>query len=214
MSTLGAMIDRIDRDLRKNTTINTEIKTAILSAIDDYKDEDFWFLEGKQTASTVANQETYAIDSTHIEVDSLTITVSSNEYPLILRTFDWYREVNTNPTTTVGIPTDYAVHQGLYYLYPTPNAVYTLTWYGHEILTTLSATTDTNAWMTDAERLIRSRAMYYVYANVLQDPGRAEFWGGENDDGEPMGQEGMALRTLQHRNIQRVATGTLQPESF
>ena len=212
--TLGTMIDRIDGDLKKGGTINTAIKSAILSAIADYQDEDFWFLEGKQTSATVANQPTIALDEEQVEVDVLTITVSGNEYPLISRTFDWYREVNTNPNTTTGIPTDYAVHQELYYLYPTPNAVYPLTWYGHKILTTLSATTDTNAWMTDAERLIRSRAMFYVYANEFQDPIRAALWGGEGPDGTPLGQEGMALRALQHRNVQRVSTGTLQPEAF
>lgn len=212
--TLGTMIDRIDDDLKRNGTQNTAIKRAILSAIEDYQDERFWFLEGKQTASTVANQTTYAVDSTQLEVDSFTITVSNNEYQLIPRTFDWYREINTNPNTVVGIPTDYAVHQDQYYLYPTPNAVYTLTWYGLQRQTTLSATTDTNAWMTSGERLIRYRAMAHFIADTEQDPQKAALWGGEAPDGTVLGKEGSALRSLRHRNVQRVATGTLMGESF
>lgn len=212
--TLGTMIDRIDSDLKKNGKNSAEIQASILSAIEDYKDERFWFLEGKQTASTVANQTTYAFDLTQIETDSLTITVSNNEYQLIPRTFDWYKEVNTNPNTVTGIPTDYAVHQELYYLYPTPNEIYTLTWYGHQELTTLSATGETNGWMTHGERLIRFRAMYYFMANVEQDPQRASMWGGEAPDGTVMGLEGSALRALKHRNVQRISTGIFQPEYF
>lgn len=212
--TLGTMIDRIDDDLKRNGSQNVQIQRAILSAIEHYKDERFWFLEGKQTASTVADQTTYAFDATQIEVDSFTITVSNNEYQLIPRTFDWYREVNTNPNTVTGIPTDYAVHQELYYLYPTPNEVYTLTWYGHQGQTTLSATTDTNGWMTDGERLIRYRACYYFISDTEQDPDRASMWGGESPDGTVMGLEGEALRALKHRNVQRISTGILQPEYF
>lgn len=220
MSTYGAMIDRIERELLR-TDLTTEIQDAIKTAIQHYSDERFWFNENDEDPnfSTVASRETYTMSSEYLEVDQLTVEVSSNEYPLIKRTFDWMREVNTNPDTVVGIPTDYAFHGDKFWLYPTPNGVFPVRLYGLRRLhavdanegITITATACTNAWFTHGEDLIRNRALSLVYTHKLRNPQLASVYGGEDSFGVVQGREGQALRKLRRRTRKKIGMGFIQP---
>lgn len=218
------MIDRIEDEILR-TDLNSNVQSAIKSAILHYESRRFWFTEGNNDAdavTTLTNSTTYTISAEWIEVDSFTVEVASNEYQLIPRTVDWFREVNTNPSTVTGIPTDYAFHADTYWLYPTANGSYPLRIYGHRKITeldsagnlTLTDTTVTNDWFTKAEELIRNRAKYYLYADVLENPERAGFYGGEDPNGNTRGREGEALRALENRTISKISTGIIQPEYF
>jgi hypothetical protein len=222
--TFGTMIDRIEDEILR-ADLNSNVQSAIKSAIQHYESRRFWFTEGNNDAdsvATVTNSTTYTLSSEWIEIDSFTVEVSSNEYQLIPRTVDWFREINTNPTTVTGIPTDYAFHNNTFWLYPTANGAYPLRIYGHRKITgldasgnlTLTDTSITNNWFTDAEELIRNRAKYYLYADVLASPERAAFYGGEGPDGSTRGREGEALMALDRRTRSRIATGTIQPVYF
>ena len=224
MSTFGEMIDRIEDEILR-TDINSNVQSAIKSAIKHYESHRFWFTEGNNDAdsvATVTNSTTYTLSSEWIDIDSFTVEVASNEYQLIYRTTDWFREVNTNPSTVTGIPTDYAFHNDSFWLYPTANGAYPLRIYGHRKITeldsvgnmTLTDTTVTNGWFTHAEELIRNRAKYYLFADVLMLPERAGFYGGEDMMGNTRGREGETLRALDKRTTAKIATGTIQPEYF
>lgn len=225
MSTFGTMIDRIEDEILR-TDINSNVQQAIKSAIKYYESHRFWFTEGNNGADSLtfgsSNTATYTLSSEWIEIDALTTTVSSNEYPLIERTVDWYRTINTNPATVIGTPSDYALHADALWIYPSPNSNYQYTIYGHRKITaldsngdlTLTDTTISNAWFTFGEALIRNRAKYYLYADVLENPERASYYGGEGPDGYIRGREGEELASLDRRTYRKVSTGIIQPEYF
>lgn len=223
MSTLSVMVTRIEDEILR-TDINDNVQAAIKSAIRHYESHRFWFTEGNNDAdsvTTTTNSTTYTLSAEWINIDSFTVEVSSNEYQLIPRTVDWFREINTNPSTVVGIPTDYALHNNTFWLYPTANGSYPLRIYGHRKITSLDGSGDltltsstSGSWFSDAEDLIRNRAKYYLYADVLENPERAGFYGGEGPDGSTRGREGEALMALDKRTYYKVATGIIQPEYF
>lgn len=222
MSTFGTMIDRIEDEILR-TDINSNVQQAIKSAIAHYEAHRFWFTEGNSSITTgSSNTATYTVSSEWVNIDVLTATVNSSEFPLIKRTADWFRKVNTNPATVVGIPTDYALHANALWLYPSPSTAYTVTTYGHKKITeldstghlTLTDTTVTNAWFTDAEEVIRNRAKYYLYADVLENQERAAFYGGEDPYGNTRGREGEALMALDRRTNYKIGTGFLEPEYY
>ena len=221
MTTYGQMFGRIEDEILR-TDINANVRQAVLSAIRHYEDERFWFLEGNNGSgvNTVANQTTYTVSNEWIEVDSYTVEVASNEYQLIPRTLDWFKEVNTNAQTVVGIPTDYAFHADTFLHYPTPNGVYPVRIFGLQRLipqsqTTLSDTASSDAWTTHGEELIRNRALANIYATKLRNPAIAANYGGPHPlTGEPMGWEGAAYKKLKKRTNQKIATNTLQPTEW
>lgn len=223
MSTLSVMVTRIEDEILR-TDINDNVQDSIKSAIRHYESRRFWFTEGNNDAdgvTTTTNSTTYTLSAEWIEIDSFTVEVSSNEYQLIPRTVDWFREINTNPTTVTGIPTDYAFHNNTFWLYPTANGSYPLRIYGHRKITDLDSEGDltltsssSGLWFKDGEELIRNRAKYYLYADVLENPERASFYGGEGPDGSTRGREGEALMALDRKTRAKIATGTIQPVYF
>ena len=155
-----------------------EIKASILSAVDHYTRIPFYFLQSRAlTFNTVAGQDYYTsadlADIPNIaHIDALSITVSGIISQLDRRSFDYIDALNST-TTSRGRPTDYCYYAKQIRLAPYPNAVYTIRIAGDIRLAELSADADTNVWMTDAERLIRFRASYDLWSNVLADETRA-----------------------------------------
>lgn len=185
MSDYITMINRISNEVGGVSTASTttsptlaEIKTAILSAIDHYTRMPFYFLQSRaSTFSTVSGQEYYGSsdlaaipDIAHI--DALTITINSTLTLLERRDFDYIDAQNSTSTIT-GRPTDYCYYAKQIRLSPIPDGAYTVRIAGDIRLAALSADADTNAWMTDGERLIRHRASYDLWSNVLSDDSRA-----------------------------------------
>lgn len=220
----GEMIDRIEDEILR-TDLNSNVQAAIKSAIRHYEATRFWFTEGNNSGSVTtgsSNTATYTISAEWIDIDVITATVSSNEYPLTKRTANWFKETSTNLATVVGTPTDYAFHADTFWLYPSPNSAYPLTIYGHRKITaldslgmlTLTDTSITNGWFTHAEELIRNRAKYYLHADVLENPERAAYYGGEDMMGNTRGREGEALQALRRKTNKKIATGRIQPEYF
>jgi len=77
-------------------------------------------------------------------------------------------DTSVNPNVT-GQPIDYAYLGGKFRLYPIPDGVYPLTFSDNELLSTLSADADSNAWTTEAADLIRSQAKMILAREVLYD---------------------------------------------
>ena len=181
MSTYLTMINRIANEVGNVSAASAttspalaEIKSAILSAIDHYTRQPFYFLESRaETFSTVAGQEYYgAADLAAIpdiaRIDEMTITVNSTRTRLCRQPFNYIDERNAI-STIAGRPVDYCYYAKQIRLSPIPDAAYTIRVAGDIRLAALSADADTNVWMTDAERLIRFRASHDLWSNVLRD---------------------------------------------
>ncbi|MHA1555092.1 MAG: phage adaptor protein [Alphaproteobacteria bacterium] len=167
MSTYGTMITRVADELAFPAVV-ARIPNAIQAATRFYESERFWFNEGESTASTVADQQAYAMPTDFLEAESLTLTDSSVRYPIKRRPWSWMRR-NNLITSVTARPCDWAYFADQIFLYPIPDAVYTLTISFLKRQSAISAYTDTNDWMVHGEELIRERAKYDL---MRQGPAR------------------------------------------
>ena len=175
MTTYGIMQDRIADELNR-TDLTTQIQYAIKTAVKVYDKQRFWFNESRSfTFSTVANQEFYtSTDNTDIPnllaIDTVQIAISSTDKYLLERVpYEQIEAISSNGTVDAGQPTWFAYYNKQLRLYPIPDGVYTVRVSGHWALSDLSATSDTNNWMTDGEILIRSRAKRELFTHVIRD---------------------------------------------
>lgn len=204
------MIDRIADELARSD-LTTQIPKAIQSAIRHYERRAFYFNEVRKTLSTSDGDFDYttsefAFLDKMAEIYSAKITVNGSQIPLQER--DWeYLDALRSSTTSKGDPTDYAYYGKVLYVWPTPNTARDIIISHVEKLppASLSATTDTNYWMTDAEELIRCRAMRKLYADVIKDIDNAGLWGAHENE---------ALQVLIGETESRAMTGLPRPTQF
>lgn len=208
MSDYGTMQARIADELAR-TDLTTQIQRAIQSAIKIYERERFYFNEATATFSTVANQEYYGTSdladiATLVEIDAVKLTVNGRSYPLVERDFAYLDAVSTTASYT-GDPSDYAYFKLQIRLYPIPNAARTITLAYIKRFTTLSASGDTNAWMTDGEEMVRMRAKADLFVNVIRSPEEAALC----HEGELI-----AYTALTNETTRRITSGSLRPTAF
>lgn len=177
--------NRIANEVRNVSTaatsdIQTEIQNAILSAVAHYERQRFYFSELRsETFSTADGQEFYGTaDNANIPnlafIDSLTMTINSTQrWRLKEREWEWFEDYAFD-TSFEGDPEYYCYYGRQIRLGPIPNAVRTIRISGVWRLTALSADGDSNVWTTEAEELIRSRAKWDIWRNVLKEEQQAQ----------------------------------------
>jgi hypothetical protein len=214
MSDYGTMQTRIANELNR-TDLSSEIQDSIQSAIKYYEGNRFWFNESIRTTTTTADDEFVDEPSDLVEIDSLTITISTIKVPLLKRTYQYLEDLEVS-TTLTGIPREFALYNKQIRLYPIPDDSYTLTLSGAKRLTSLSATGDTNDWMTTGEELIRSRAVADIRANVLRDQQsiQEQMNFSQYPNGFLCAREKGAFYRLKSESAQRETVGRLRPTFF
>lgn len=177
MSTLGTMLDRIQSETARTDFAvdgTGPISDAVRSAIAHYERRRFYFNEDRDiTFSLSSSQEFYgSADNADIpnlvEIDAVTVTISNNRYDLIRRDYAWMEATSTGQQYT-SLPMDYAYYAQQLRLYPIPNQGAPVRISAVKRLGTLSATTSTNAWMTDAEEMIRGRAKWLLWTQHIRN---------------------------------------------
>lgn len=176
MTTYGTMIDRIEAEIGR-TDLTARVQDAIQTAIRHYERRRFYFTEFIDSLSTSSSQEFYSVSdyadmSLITEVDSLRINDGTFDYPLMERDWSYMEQVQTYDGV-YDDPTDYTFYSQRLRLYPIPDAARIIHISGVKKLASLSATTDTNSWMTDGEALIRSRAKAELYLHTIHKPEKA-----------------------------------------
>ena len=191
----------------KRSGLSTDIDRAINKSLSFYETEIFWFSEKTGTFSTVANQQSYTTTDTGItdilKINKVSVTKNNMRYILEPKTFQYIRDIYNN-TSYKGYPDFYALWADRIWLYPTPDAVYTVTVDYFQKFSDVSADGDENDLMIYGGELIEQRARYILNRDLIEDEAamnRAKQ--GENE----------ALASLQIRNAQYRATNTLRPWS-
>lgn len=202
MSNLGTMRDRIASELGDRTDLNTNILSAIQSAIKFYENTPLWFNEEEDTTDTVSGTASYTLPENFIELTSVTVESGTNQQTELKRIPQ--EAMRSLELTSDGEPRVFSIYREELKLYPTPNATYELTLCYLRELDDISAASDTNAWMVEGEELIRMHAKQDVRMNVLNLPENADW----------TRREAAVLRQLKDRTRQMVATGSLQPTEF
>ncbi len=169
MSTFGAMRDRILNETNR-PDLSTEAEEAIQSAIAHYSTRRFWFNTDVITDAdaTTADAEYVDLPATLLAIDSLQLDDGNGFYTLE-RWPNAKIEYWNEGAVASGAPYAFSEYQGQVRLSPIPAAIYDLKWFGLVELAALSADSDTNAWMVEAEELIRERAKAYVLINIVRD---------------------------------------------
>lgn len=167
--TFSAIKTRIADEFNR-TDLTSQISLAVISAVEHYEREHWWFEEAIVTSvSTTAAQDyvTDAVISTMAIINKVQITVGSSTYDLERVNYEEWAEHAA--TSSSGQPSEYCYYKDRIYLYPTPGAVYVLTISGLQRLTTLSADADNNGFTNYCEELIRQRAKADIRCNVILD---------------------------------------------
>lgn len=182
MATLADMRSRIADDIN-TTAYNTQIDLAINRAIKHYAKDDFWFTEATDTFTTVADQKIYtSADSIPTDIAEFITTevTDTDDSELIFKPFEYLER--QYQTSTTGLPHYYHYYDETFYLYPTPDAAYTVKVYYRKLYTDLSADGDTNDFLVHANDLIEARARKWIAARILMDYDMARVAGIEEDE--------------------------------
>lgn len=210
MSNFGTLRDRIADELDR-TDMTTQIEREIKSAIAYYERRRFWFNEKRTNFATVVSQEWYTSADDSDIPNLLTLDIAkiainaTTKHDLELLPYAELEFVSDGGEADEGQPTSMAYFQKQIRLYPIPDASYSVVLSGIFALDSLSASADTNAWMTDGEALIRQRTRRMIYSNVIRDPELAQ---------EAGRLEAEELRVLIEATSQKKATGRLVPTNF
>ena len=165
----GTMKTRIANELNRGS-LASEIENAILSALDFHKRKHFRFNQARTTTSLTAGIEFSGLPTDFIEADTMVLTEGSERDILTERSHYWIDE-NQQWTGYRSRPQVWSVQAGEIRLYPIPDkSTYSLTLtYVYE-LAKPSDDTDTSAWFTDGEELIRTHAKIDLLENVIRGP--------------------------------------------
>ena len=167
MTTYQIMRARIADELARDD-LTSQIQDAIKSAIAFYQNETFWFNQALDTStSTVTASQSYNLPSDFLFSSMLESTESSTRSEVEPVSWRRFRELDNN--SDQGSPLYYTLFGDGYRLWPTPDKTYSMELSYTKMLATLSASTDTNAWMTHGEMLIRGRAKADLLTNVIRD---------------------------------------------
>lgn len=177
MATLADMKARIASEIARSD-LTTQIASAITSAIAEYQKERFRFSEhgtsNPISFNTVIGQASYAAAANADiplmkHIDFMTYTQGSATFEIMRRSTVDVVLANQNGQIN-GPPDEYAYEGNAITLYPIPDAVYPVNIFGfYEYPAPALDAELNNAWMNEAERLIRCRAKYELATHVTRN---------------------------------------------
>jgi hypothetical protein len=169
VSTFANMVRRIRNDLNRGSSHDTRIKEAICDAIEYFTPRRLGFNQKRAQTVLESAREFIALPTDWIEVDHMRLELDSERRPLTEVAFDWIED-NQRGQVIAGEPTHYAIHAREARFYPVPDRSYTLVMSFHCEFNDISVSASdgaTNAWMTEGELLVRTRALGDLYMNYI-----------------------------------------------
>ena len=186
----------------------TCVGRAIMSSIAFWEHKRFDFNEFSGQEFTASASQTYVpfaqIGIQVLKVDTLKAVIGSRDYPLIPRSFRQLDDIDSG--YYYGYPGYYALRGSNLRLYPRPNSNYAMRMAGIQQLTDVSlnaSNASTNAWMVEAEEMIRLKAKANLWRDELRNM----------DTGRAFEQEAVRSWKLSpfRRATNRASTGRLRP---
>ena len=179
MSTLAETITRVLDDLsRPFDELGDIAKREILSAIGYYESSRLTFneriLDATLSATSAFAFSALVANDPEVEdiwaIDQVKVLYSTRLIDVDLVPWSTFFSLTNNVTTTANFPDYYATFNRTMYVYPLLNANLDAAITAHVKLVTLDGTTNTtNAWLTEGEELIRSRACRMICQRKLDD---------------------------------------------
>jgi len=185
--------------------LTAEIQREINNAITFYSNKNFWFNEASMAnLTTVQGQRYYPLPANFASVLDVLSTLGNYTYRLTARTEQYLDQIDWGNNFWSSYPTDYSLWNGQLRLFPPPQGGLPVTVKGTVILTPqpLTNPTDSNAWLTSAEELIRTRATRQLYGRYVRDPEQYTLY---------MQLEKEALSNLHEKNVNQTSVGWIRP---
>lgn len=202
--TLQAIWDRITREIHRDD-LQTEIESAVGTAIRYYRSSRFEFNERQATFSTVPYQETYEapeIPSDIGQIDTMRATINGRLMVLEPWTFQYLQNISTTQNTS-GQPWGWAWYAKKIFFYPIPNQDYTiLISYQQRKDAPVDADDASTVWTNDAQDLIVNCSKKLLYRDVIQDPDNAQICHAAEME---------SLGILKNESVQLQEEGALSP---
>lgn len=214
MTTKAVMIARIGSELRRGTSIDTQIGAAIDTAITYYQAERLFTKDGSNTLTTVAGQSDYTLaDQAWLglvsRIDFVNLYIDNVARALARRNQEWMDIAIT--IANRADPRNWDFFAETMRFYPIPSAIWTVRVGGNFETAAPATTAETgNSWMLKGETLIRCHAKYELYTHVLANPQRAAELSPENEASATS----IALRALRRRTTAKMASGIITPWSI
>lgn len=169
-NTYLTMQQRIADEFVNESITTAQIKNAIQTAISYYQNTPFFFNQKITTFTTIGGRQYYdASDLADIpnifQMRNATIALNGTNLPLDEAEFNDIDDTQTG--SFIGFPYLYAYYTQKIRLFPIPDSGYIVTLSFIQNFTALSADTDTNSWMVEAEAMIRQRAKMLLAIDIL-----------------------------------------------
>lgn len=225
---LAAMIARIAAetarpDLAVGGSNEQRTRDAITTAISEYQKQRLRFNETSYSFNTVVGSFAYGAGF-GVTADAVIPLLKSIDYVDVYdgSTFEEISRVEPNVihlafnAGDIGKPMEYAYESNTLIMWPKPDKVYTI-FVGstYSVAAPASDAEANNPWMTTGELLIRCRAKYELYSNLLRNDKEAARFspdpGGNNGkDGETY----RAFKSLKGEANRITGTGRIRPMRF
>lgn len=155
------------------TDLNPEIGRAINACIRSYEKQRFWFNETQTALVCVIGNARIAKPSDFLVLDRLEVINNTNADELIEKDLSFIRHINNDSATS--LPSFYCEYGTSFILANTPDSAYSVNCFYLQKLPALSATTDTNKWLSAAEDVVVYGAAKFLAANMGNAVKAAEF---------------------------------------
>lgn len=214
MPTLADLRDRVIRETNRDDLLDApgadqtgtnsdSLDLCIQQAIKYFETQRFSFNEARIVSTTVGSDEYVSLPGGLRFIDTLSVQVGSNRYPMRMQSYEVIEEWN-GYATSAGQPTDFSVSNGRVRLYPIPNIAYPVIFLGvSEVTPALDYDDETseNAWTNQAYDLIAARTRYLLYRDYFRDDAGAS---------TAFGAQQEALSELLNDAAQQIGTGRLR----
>ena len=169
MTDYGTMKTRMALELKRADLVTDgSVSNAILSALDFYKRQQFRFNQARATSNLTEDIEYYGLPADFIEMDTA-VLVHNDELDFMQQRSHYWIDENKEWSQYRSRPYVVAVQADQFRVYPIPDGqTYSiLITYTYE-LPKPSSDTDTSAWFTDGEELIRTHAKSDLLENSIR----------------------------------------------
>lgn len=204
MATYGNLQDNIASYLNR-TDLTATIQEAIKRAIRFYERQIFWFNEANDSFVTVSGTKNYTLSATvgYAQINQIILNYGGQRYELSEKNSEELQALDTGSIT--GQPVLWAQINGGLAFYPTPNGSFTVSYNFVQKTATLSATTDSNFFTTNAEDLIEARALWWICSYKTRNIKLAQSSKINEQD---------ALSNLRSETTSKLASGIICPTKF
>lgn len=205
MATYGEAVDLILTELaRSDTSITAVVEREFLKAIEYYATERFWFNEARIsfTASNTIYYPLSGFSANLVEIDQVTATINGTVCELIPSTHAELQGIDASGFT--GQPSHWAIFAEQIRLYPkaVSGTTYQVDVMGTKELASLTVSTQSNAWTTEALNLIAARVEKVVSARKFKDYDAAQMYQVAEDQ---------EFAKLQQRTERLISSGKIRP---